>query len=713
MRLNPTRYNSSFVNRPLLCLLPFFMVGAALGPDLAECSCHLWPAALLAAFTLLLWAATGREVNLVPVGLVFALIGAASSTSTFTPPPHPAHILHLQGRLLVFGGQVSEPPLLTHGRTRVLVDVTEYLEIGGQPRPAWGQVVVTIPGDRPSMVAGDRVRFPAVLRSLSSFGNPGGYDFRRHQIGNGVWASTFLKDDRMMVVIEEPEKRFSIGSVMIHLRTQAAGFLDQTLGQPALGLMKALLLGRMDEIETDVQESFRVLGLSHILSISGLHIGLVAWLAYGIIRWLLLLIPNLALRIDVRRLASVLAMGPVILYTGLAGGSPSVTRSTIMVGTYLLAQLVDRLKDPLTALATAAWIILLINPAALFTPSFQLSFAAAGAIILLAARFPWSPFRTPLPGEDHKPRTGLILKAWGLAITTLAATLGTALIAVYHFHHLPLLSLPANLIFTPIINLVFVPPGLAALGLATVWPGAAGLLFQALEIAWWLILPSMNMMAGWPGINPLMPTPGWKFFVYFYSLTALIFCMRPWRRALIWLGAVTTVYLLSWGIPYLIDLNQPRLQVTILDVGQGSSAYVRFPDHRRLIIDGGGFPGAEFDPGGGDNRPFSAGRRLSSVGRTGAVPSADRPCRGIGFSGQGVLSTGILVQRRGGRYRRHETVDDRGQGQAHAPAGIAQPPSMAVLWSGPDQGSMALARLRSNQSSTVVKKLFCKIKLIN
>lgn len=602
-----------FLKRPLLSLLPFFMAGIALGPELAWYQVKIWPAAGLASIILAWGATTRRHLGLVPLGLVFALIGAASAAAVFIPPEQAAHVHNMRNRFLVFGGRVVEPPQVTYGRIRVLVDIEEYLEMGGQSMAAAGKVAITIPGDRPTVAAGDRVRFPGELKGLSGFGNPGGYDYPRHHIGHGVWASVFLKDSRLMTIIEEPERGFSLKYAFTNLQARATRFLEQTLEQPALGLMKALLLGRMDGIEPDVQEAFRTLGLSHILSISGLHIGLVAWLAYSLIRWLLLRIPDLALRIDVRKTAALMAMGPVLVYTGLAGGSPAITRSAIMVGVYLLAQLVDRFKDLLTALAVAAWAILLSSPAALFTPSFQLSFAATGAIIVLAPRFPWSPFRWPVHTENQQVSPEPVSQLWGLAITTLAATMGTAPIVVYHFHRFPLLSLPANMIFTPVINLLFVPPGLAALAMASLWPAGAALALRGLEMAWWLILPGMQYMAACPGINPWLPTPGLAFFVFFYGLLAAVFLIRPWHRALAWGGGLTMAYFIVTAVPYLIHLNDPQLRITFLDVGQGAAAHVRFPDRSHLVVDGGGFPGADFDPGAELIGPYLLERGLTRL----------------------------------------------------------------------------------------------------
>ncbi|MEW5723360.1 MAG: DNA internalization-related competence protein ComEC/Rec2 [Thermodesulfobacteriota bacterium] len=597
--------------RPLFWVLPFFMVGLITGPSLTARGSDPWPAAFAAAGLVVLWTIVKRRIGLIPLGLTFLLVGGSVSSTVFSPPDRPGHVIRYADQEgLVFGGLIVEAPRVARGRTRLVVAADEVLEPGGVPRPVAGRIYLTVLDDRPRVTQGDRVRFPVLLRRLHGFANPGGFDYERYMTGQGLWVSGFLGSPRLLIPVRGGEEG-GLGWTLGRLRFQAARFLEQNVGEPALGLMKALLLGQADEVDAGLVEAFRRLGLAHLLAISGLHVGLIALAGYIVLRRLLLLKADNALRFNAPRLAALLALGPVLFYAGLAGGRPSTTRAALMVAVFLLATLLERRKDYLTALAVAAWVILLMSPGAVFTPSFQLSFAAVGAIILLAPRFQEVFFTRD--EEERRPRSRLLTWALGLAFVSTAALLGTAPIAAWHFNRLPLLSLPANMIYTPLISMGVVPTGLAALALAPVLPWAAQGLLRLVEWFLWLVLPSLEAAASLPGVELLVPTPSPLFLVAFYLFVGAFFLARPWQRAALGAAAVAAAYVLLVLVSGLSEPRDPRLEVTFLDVGQGNAAHVHLPDGTEMVIDGGGFPVSDFDPGENVVAPYLWKRGLTRV----------------------------------------------------------------------------------------------------
>ncbi|MBU2546919.1 MAG: DNA internalization-related competence protein ComEC/Rec2 [Proteobacteria bacterium] len=590
-----------FFSRPLLFLTPFFIAGLAVGPDLAPAGPWLRPALVLTALLLVLASRGGRGLPLVPAGLLLGLIGAATTMTLYQAPMEPEHVFHLRERPdLVFGGRVVEPPRMSEGRARLVVSAEEVLEVGGRPRPAQGRIYLSMAADRPPAGIGDRVRFPAKLRRIVGFGNPGGFDFERHWAGQGVRVSAFLESPRLLAVYRATEEGFSPRYWLGRLRGRAAGFLERNLNQPARGLVKALTLGDQDDIEPEIREGFRRLGLAHLLAISGLHVGLVALAAYWLILKLLLLGPDWALRWDLHRTARLLALVPVLFYASLAGGRPSTTRAAVMVVVFMLALSAGRGRDPLTALAAAALAVLAFLPGSVFTASFQLSFAAAGGIILLAPRFPASPFAGPTSQDEAPPRAGPLIRAWGLVIISASALLATGPIAAYHFQRFPALSLPANLVFTPLVSLAVVPAGLVALAL----PGLAGPVLFILERFIWILLASIEPIGAWPGVELVIPRPGLPFMTaYYLALTAAV-VVRPCKKKVLAVGALLCVYGLFLGASHVVENTKPRLRVTFLDVGQGSAAFLSLPERGRMVIDGGGFAQSSFDTGEAIIAPF-------------------------------------------------------------------------------------------------------------
>ncbi len=597
-----TRDHPPPLRRPLLVFLPFFLGGLVAGPWLASTGVDLRPLAALAALAagLLLFRKTGPAIRgawlLLAVSL--SLFGATQAASVFSRPETPGHVVSFLNQPgLVFGGRVAEPPRVSLGRTRLVVEADEVMTVGGSPEPVRGRIYLTVLGEGLSAGVGSRVRFPAELREISSFQNPGGFDYVRFMAGQGIWTSAFLKNTALLAVIEEPERLPGLLALIERGRNRAAGLIDRSTAQPSTGLIKALLLGDQDGVEPEFRRAFQRLGLSHLLAVSGLHVGLVAMAAYWLFLKLLLLNPDWALRYNLRRAAALLTLGPVLFYAALAGARPSTLRAAIMVSVFLAAVMVERRRDSLNSLAAAAWIILVIQPAAVFTASFQLSFAAAGAIIILAPRFPFSPY-APADGGGggSRPRPGR--RFAGLLIISLVALIGTAPIAASHFNRLPLLSLPANLIFTPLISLTVVPAGLSAIALSWLWPQAAELVFGVMGRALWLPLGPLEIFGSWEWADLLVPGPGVLFLAGYYLLAASLFLIRPRRRA-IWAGAAAALCLAAaMAGPAVKDLWQaPRLEVTILDVGQGNAAHVAFPDGTQMMIDGGGFFRSDFDTG--------------------------------------------------------------------------------------------------------------------
>ena len=543
--------------------------------------------------------------------LVFLLAGVSSTAGLYSPPGHPDHVLSYKDRPgLVFGGRVSEPPRIALGRTRLTIDAEEARMTDGAWRPVHGRIGLTIGDDLSQVRQGDRVRFAAELSSIRGFANPGVFDYERFMARRGVWVQAWLSASRDLVLIG-----YDIGDEgywLARLRQKASAVIDRAAGQPARGLFKALLLGDQSDIEEDLRQTFRRLGLAHILSVSGLHIALVAFLAFWAVRQILLIRPGLALRIDVSRWAALASFPPIIFYALITGAQPPIIRSAVMVGIFLIALLASRRRDGLSALAAAAWAVLIWDPTALFEASFQLSFAAVAAIILLVPLLPAWPFKRDFQGAGQFEGPGSGARIWQAGQVTAAASIGTFPIVAWHFHRMPWLTLPANLIFGPLLSFGIVPAGLIALAIAPVWPAGAEGLLRLLQWFTWLLLPAMDGLAGWPGAEILTPPPGLGV-AALYAAGAGLLLRRSHRRAALACFAAAALGLAGSAGWYLTSIGEVRLKAAILDVGQGSAAHVSLPGGTDLVIDAGGFAGSDFDPGEGILEPYLLHRGVSRV----------------------------------------------------------------------------------------------------
>lgn len=293
---------------------------------------------------------------------------------------------------------------------------------------------------------GSRVTVRAVLTPVPPPLVLGGFDSRLAQFFQGITAHGAIYDLRVIDRGQSPP--------WTRWREALAATVRSTVAGPAADIAVALAVGDQTGIAEPVRQAMRDSGLTHILSISGLHIGLVAALVMLTVRRGLAIIPALALRLDTKKLAVWPTAALVLLYGILAGWDVPVQRSVLMTGVVLLAILIDRTPLTLRTVAVAAFLVLLGSPEALLNPGFQMSFAAVIALIAAYERIgPWvSSLRAAYGGI----LTPLIVLASSI-LTSLVATLATAPFTAYHFHSIALYGIISNLLAIPLTGLIIMP----------------------------------------------------------------------------------------------------------------------------------------------------------------------------------------------------------------------------------------------------------------
>ncbi len=293
---------------------------------------------------------------------------------------------------------------------------------------------------------GSRVDVRAVLTPVPPPLVAGGFDTRLAQFFQGITAHGTIYD----VQVTDP----GTPPPWTRWRERLAAAVRASVPGPAGDIAVALAVGDQTGIAEPVRLAMRDSGLTHILSISGLHIGLVAALVMVVVRRGLALVPALAVRTDTKKLAVWPTAVLVLLYGILAGWDVPVQRSVLMTGVVLLAILLDRTPLTLRTVAVAAFLVLLGSPEALLNPGFQMSFAAVIALIASYERIgPWvSGLRAAYGGI----LTPLIVLASSI-LTSLVATVATAPFTAYHFHSIALYGIVANLLAIPLTGLIIMP----------------------------------------------------------------------------------------------------------------------------------------------------------------------------------------------------------------------------------------------------------------
>ncbi len=358
--------------------------------------------------------------------------------------------------------------------------------------------------------------------------------------------------------------------------------------QPARAIFLALLLGDQSDITPELRGSFQRTGTSHLLAISGLHLGMIAAAAFVVIFWLLRRWTWLLLRANALKLAFLLAVWPMLTYAWLAGGSPATQRAALMILAGLLLLLLDRPKDPLSLLSLAALIILVLSPLQLYGLSFQLSFLSVWGLIVLAPVMQQTWRHWLSLGED-RPSWLRQAVAWlgrGLT-TTLAATLATLPVIINAFHQVPTYGLVINLLAVPLFGLVILP--LAFLAVLFSW-FSAPLALALVTLSRWTLevsLALINWAAALPGVVVRVPTLTISQTLAYLAILAGLFIAsrRSWR----WLGIIGGIIVLSGSVVWsgLQVWTQNHFQVTAVAGSRALSLVARFPGGPVMVINAG------------------------------------------------------------------------------------------------------------------------------
>jgi competence protein ComEC len=547
---------------------------------------------LVAAAVLTAGLRRGRPVRWSAM-LALGAAGYLAMLPWMAPARGPAHIVRfLDSGAWRIDATVVDLPRARHDRMRLVVE-TASLSRGTRVHAVQGRLRLTVMGEVP-LAPGDRIAFSAKLKPFRNFRNPGGFDYRRYMAFKGIQGSAWVRAERLQHCGRRAVPPFSrwVQGARGHLARLIDGAASDDAGE-AKAVLKALVFGDRSGIDDRLRERFNRAGAGHLLAISGLHVGIVAGVAFAALRWLAGFIPFLLWRGWGRAWAAAAALLPVAAYGALAGMSPSTQRAVIMVTVFLAAIILGREHDTLNTLAAAALAILAVFPPALFSISFQLSFAAVLAIVYGLARIDLAVPVAP----SWRGRMGQRLKAF--VLVSALAIAGTTPVTLYHFNQTSLVGIAANLFLVPLVGFLVVPLGLLSAMAAPFGDLLASLGFRLSIDLLRLALAGVDFFGGFPFAAVQTVTPSLiEIGLYYLAAWALLNLGRtsaaPWVLALsVTLAGGDAVY---WSYR---RFWQPELKVTAVDVGQGSATLMELPGGDVVLMDGGGYA---------DNRQFDMGR---------------------------------------------------------------------------------------------------------
>ncbi len=633
--------------RPVIALLLALMGGIVLGVEYAGLIIGA-AAAALAAMVHIVWCLrVGRSALASPLLIAVAL--GYLSIQPWTAPAFPAnHIIHFtDAHRWNVVGRVEALPQLTRNRTRFIL----RLESLGDPQQTIavrGRLKVTVMGRLPRLAAGDRVSFDCRPRSFKNFNNPGGFDYQRYMAFKGIWASAWVRAQKLSILERHPADRRTNGLIPA-MRVKMAAVIDRAADGQAAAVLKALIVGDRSAISPSMRAAFNRAGVGHLLAISGLHIGIVATVAFFFFQRLLVWVKPLLWRAWTRKTAAVLSMAPVLLYGLIAGMSPSTQRAVIMVLVFMMTFLFASRQDSINTLALAAMAILVASPGSLYSISFQLSFAAVFSIIYGLSRLPRpaEPARAAMPDS---PISAVRRRLFLFLMVSAFAICGSLPLVMFYFNQVSLIGLAVNFVIVPLVGFIVIPLGLAGLFVLPLSMGVASGCVQAAIHVLSLALDLVDFFADLPFAAVQTVTPnlfeigcyyllGWALLnLGQRSSTAArgsagftgddanqpsntgrraeaIMRRLPRVSAAVMVMVLTLALLAADSVYWMYQrFWHPDLRVTAIDVGHGTASLVELPGGHTILVDGGGFAdNAVFDMGARVVAPFLWRKKIRTV----------------------------------------------------------------------------------------------------
>ncbi len=520
------------------------------------------------------------------------------------------------------------------------VRVTGKIYLSVYKRPDYKPTIA----DRLPLLYGSRIRVEAPLRSIRNFANPDGFDYAQFLRFKGINASAWTTTDKIRFIPSPGEPWIRIIQGFQKVRQRCHSFIlsraghfsagipdsswiaaDRNLKRDAAAVLSAMVLGQKSGLSNPLKDRFARAGISHLLAISGLHLSIIGFLSFLVILQIFRPFPycvNLGLA---KKTALALTLIPLSGYAVLSGFSPATQRAMIMAAVLIWAMLIDRETDPLNVLCLAGLLILSIDPSAVFSVSFQLSFFAVAGIILGL---------TLVNKKELMPRS-----KWSARIVTafwvsLFAGAATFPLTARYFNTASYIFMFSNLIFVPVIGLGCLPIGLAASATLFVYPPLAnGLMDLALALISFC-LSLVSTIAALPFASSRIVAPSLVEIGLFYLMAGGLFAFFAGYKGI---GKGCMAIAVAAGLGCMgLDVKHRffsgQLTATVLDVGQGESSVVKTPEGKVILLDCGGFSsGSGFNVGRYVVGPYLWREKIMSIDLVIlSHPQADH-MNGLGF----------------------------------------------------------------------------------
>ncbi len=473
-------------------------------------------------------------------------------------------------------------PIFGGDRSRVQVQVIRVRD-GERWRDASGVAQLDVTGHLLGINRGDRIRIFGQLRAMPSPSNPGEFDFAEYQRVEHRLCS-LASDHPECVTVVARGSPWQPGNWFDRARRAGDVALWSSLSRAQSGLALALILGQREQLDAAATRHFYETGTVHLLSISGLHVGLLAFVLFRLLEVGLL-----------RRGPALAAVAAItIAYALVIDAEPPAVRAAVVVIIICAALYSGRPFSMFNLLAAAAILVMTMNPAEVFRTGTQLSFLAAGTLAWVGPRLrpptPLDPLQRLLARARPWPlravrRAGTML-LHTLLITT-AVWLVSAPLVLARFNLLsPVAILLTPLLAIPVAVGLFSGFLLVSIGWL-IWPLSIPL-GKLCDVCLWAVTETVRYSDDLPGNHVWLPGPDLWWLIGFYAILGVWAAWPRWRPSPRWCLAIVA----GWsGVGLLVPLAQrtptDSLDCTFLSVGHGCAAVLSLPDGRTILYDAG------------------------------------------------------------------------------------------------------------------------------
>lgn len=497
------------------------------------------------------------------------------------------NISTLAGHSVCIVGTICQEPQIRGNTVNYKLKVEKELLGGPYKTPLKGILLLTINNPKQNYDYGDRLEVHGMPEIPKETDNPGDFSYKEYLENQGI--QLILKKWQGPGI-----RKVGVGEInpFVNLCLKAKNFLRSimysSMEAEKAGILEGILFGTTGGIDQRAKQNFAAIGVIHILSVSGYHVGV-----------LVAVCSSIAVLLGFNQIGrTILIVFATLFYAIMTGVSPPVIRALIMAWVMILAGLYRKNYDWPSSLCAAALVILFFSPHSLYDAGFQLSFMATWGIFYLA------PVIKKLLPADFFLKSAIII--------TISAQIAVFPITSYYFNYFSIVSLPANLIIVPIISIIMLLGAIAITG-GIFWLPLAGAVNAATGLLIELVMWIARFLSGLPFATVNTRQPALLEVAAFYLILCAIVevtqkedvrlsLKRYWyfHKKTIITGGLFLIAVLVWvGIFF---PGQGKFEVTFLNVGQGDCTFIKSPDGKYILVDTGGVSkdgqsAASFDPG--------------------------------------------------------------------------------------------------------------------